>query len=80
MLKKALGYRVTESVIEYIIDESGEKKPVKEKKQTKYYPPDPQALKSYLDLVGKESGFEDMTDEELEAEKLRLIKELTVDS
>ena len=73
MLKKALGYTVTEKVVEYIIDENGNKKPTKEKRQTKYYPPDPSALKSYIELSGKECDIENMTDEELEKEKNRLM-------
>jgi len=76
MLKKALGYKVTESTTEYVVDKNGERKAVREKKQTKFYPPDPSALKSYLDLTGREGEFEGMSDEELEAELKRLLEEL----
>ncbi|MCL2631177.1 MAG: hypothetical protein FWD49_06655 [Firmicutes bacterium] len=75
MLKKAIGYEVTESTTEFTIDDKGVKKPVKEKYQTKVYPPDPSALKAYLTLTGS-SDIGGMTDEELEEEKNRLIAEL----
>ncbi len=48
---------------------------VKKKVTTKYNPPDSGALKTYLDLVGNQS-FEEMSDEELKREKLRLLQEL----
>jgi len=67
---------VTESTTEYVVDENGSRKAVREKKQTKFYPPDPQALKSYLDLTGRENDFDVMTDEQLEAELKRLISEI----
>lgn len=79
LLKKAVGYSVKENCVEYVIDEEGNKKPVREKCQTKYYPPDLSALKAYLEWKGGESGLESMTDEELEAEKQRLLEELKME-
>jgi hypothetical protein len=76
LLKKAMGYSVKENCVEYVIDEEGNKKPVREKCQTRYYPPDLSALKAYLDRNGGEGELEQMTDEELEAEKQRLLEEL----
>lgn len=79
LLKKAVGYSVKENCIEYVIDEEGNKKPVREKCQTKYYPPDLSALKAYLEWKGGEGDLENMTDEELEAEKQRLLEELNAE-
>lgn len=76
LLKKAKGYTVKESTVEYVIDEEGQKKPVKEKTQTKYIPPDLAALKSYLELCGGKNDLESMSDEELETERQRLLQEL----
>jgi len=77
LLKKAVGYSVKENCVEYVIDEEGNKKPVREKCQTKYYPPDLSALKAYLEWKGTDGALESMTDEELEAEKQRLLGELS---
>ncbi len=41
----------------------------------KYVPPDVSALKAYIELAG-EDDILTMSDEELEKEKLRLLKEL----
>lgn len=76
LLKKAVGYKVKENSLEYIIDEEGYRKPIKEKVQTKYYPPDISALKTYLEIKHAEDSLDDLTDEELEAEKQRLLAEL----
>lgn len=76
LLKKAMGYKVKENSLEYVIDEEGNRKPVRGKLQTKYYPPDVSALKTYLEIRDNTDELESMTDEELEAEKRRLINEL----
>lgn len=75
LLKKATGYNYDEITEEYVVDESGQAVLTKKKVTTKYYPPDSGALKTYLELVG-ESAIEDMTDEELQKEKARLLKQL----
>ncbi len=75
LLKKATGYTYDEVTEEYSVDESGMTVLVKKKVTTKYNPPDSGALKTYLDLVGNQS-FEEMSDEELKREKLRLLQEL----
>ena len=71
LYKKAVGYTATEKTLEY----SPEGDVVKKKVTSKHYPPDISALKTYLDLSTGE-GYESMTDEELEREKTRLLKEL----
>ena len=72
LYKKAVGYTVTEKTMEYSPD--GEV--VKRKVTSKHYPPDISALKAYLELISSEEDYESMTDEELEREKERLLKEL----
>ena len=76
LYKKAKGYSKKEKTAEFLIDEQGNRKLVKEKVQIKHYPPDNTALKSYLDYCGGKNKYEDMSDEELEAERLKLINEL----
>ena len=72
LYKKAVGYTVTEKTMEYSPD--GEV--VKKKVTSKHFPPDIAALKAYLELISSEEDYESMTDEELEREKQRLLKEL----
>ena len=71
LIKKALGYDATEVVEEYVGNDEGEVKLSKKKVTTKNVPPDMSALKILLDDSQKEVG--QMTDEELEKEKIRLI-------
>ncbi len=71
LIKKALGYDAKEVVEEYVSDEQGEVKLTKKKITKKNVPPDMTALKMLLDSQVKLS---DMTDEELEAEKQRLLQ------
>lgn len=71
LIKKALGYDATEVVEEYVGDEDGEVKLAKKKITKKNVPPDITALKI---LIDEEESVSDMTDEELETEKERLLK------
>ena len=71
LVKKALGYDAKEVVEEYVGGEEGDVKLSKKKITTKYVPPDMTALKILLDENQKQVG--DMTDEELEKEKNRLL-------
>ena len=72
LLKKAIGYTYDEVQEEYAVDENGDSVLVKKKIVKKYQPPDSIALKTYLEL-GLEKSYEDMSDEELQAEKSRLL-------
>ena len=72
LYKKAVGYTATEQTTEYSPD--GEV--VKRKVTSKHFPPDISALKAYLELISSGEDYESMTDEELEREKQRLLKEL----
>ncbi len=74
LLKKALGYTVTGTVEEYsTLDGALELQ--KKKITKKHIPPDMTALKLVLDK-NSEDSYDKMTDEELERERLRLLKEL----
>lgn len=74
LIKKALGYDATEVVEEYVSGEEGEIKLTKKKVTKKNVPPDLTAIKL---LMGEDSlALSEMTDEELEKEKERLLKML----
>ncbi|HCJ01983.1 MAG TPA: hypothetical protein DHV31_03715 [Clostridiales bacterium] len=72
LYKKAVGYTVTEKTTEY----SPEGEVIKRKVTSKHYPPDIEALKAYLELISSGEDYEKLSDEELESEKERLLKEL----
>ena len=71
LTKKAVGYETKEIVEEYQEDE-GVLKLTKKRITKKHVPPDTQAARIVLGSID-EKPVEDMTDEELEAERLRLI-------
>lgn len=71
VLKVALGYSLKEVTEEYGV-EDGELKLVKRKETLKDVPPDLKAAK----LLLEEDDYTAFTDEELEAEKKRLLKKL----
>jgi hypothetical protein len=72
LIKKALGYDATEVVEEYVSGDEGEIKLTKKKVTKKNVPPDITAIKL---LLGEDNlSVEEMSDEELEKEKERLIK------
>lgn len=75
ILKKALGYEVTETVEEYAIGEDGVKKLVKLKESKKHIPPDLSAARVVLDEMNRQN-IDKMTDSELALEKQRLLKEI----
>ncbi len=75
LLKKAIGYTYDEVQEEYTVTESGDSILTKKKIVKKYCPPDSAALKTYLEL-SPEKSYTDMSDEELEQEKIRLLEEL----
>ena len=73
LLKVALGFQVAEVTEEYS-EVDGELKLTKRKKTKKDVPPDLKAVQ--LLLSGERTEYGEWTDEELEEEKARLIKEL----
>ena len=72
LYKKALGYK-TEEVQEEFVNDEGKLELVKRKISTKHVPPDISAAKIYLEIT-ENNSLNDMTDDELEAEKTRLLK------
>ncbi len=75
LIKKALGYDATEVIEEYSGGDEGEIKLLKKKVTIKNVPPDMTALKILLDEKQKDVAL--LTDEELEQEKIRLLKLLS---
>ena len=71
IMKVALGFSVGEVTEEYGV-EDGELKLVKRKETKKDIPPDLKAVKLLMD----EKDYSLLSDEELEAEKQRLLKRL----
>lgn len=72
LLKKAKGYSYKEKTDEYNVVE-GKKVLIKSRVVTKRALPDLSAIKVLLELDDGTVNFADMTDEQLRAEKLRLI-------
>ena len=73
LIKKALGYDAKEVVEEYAQSDQGEVRLTKRKVTTKSVPPDVSALKILIEGEGLKPVSQ-MTDEELEREKQRLLK------
>lgn len=69
LIKRALGYNVKE-VVEEFVNEEGQVRLSKKKVTTKNVPPDITALKI---LIEENGSITDMTDEELENERIRLL-------
>ncbi len=75
LLKKALGYDHDEVVEEYVVDEEGAVKLSKKKVTTKHFSPDIPAAKILLEEFNQTTNvYEKMTDDELQKEKMKLIK------
>ena len=76
LIKRALGYDADEVVEEYSFDEEGTAKLCKKKVTKKHYAPDISAMKILIERYGnlRREEIELMTDEELKAERNRLIK------
>ena len=71
LIKKAIGFNSTEVTEEYAVDDSGEIKLTKKKVTKKNVPPDMTAIKILIDDV---TPIGEMTDEQLEKEKQRLLE------
>ena len=80
LLKKAKGYLSKEKTEEFTFVD-GERVAVKQRITTKRVPPDVSAIKALLEMPDGEIPIAEMTDEQLQSEKLRLIRLLeAVDS
>lgn len=77
LLKKAKGYAYREKTDEYVVVD-GVKQLVKSKVVTKRAQPDVNALKALITLTEDNVDVTKMTDEQLQVEKLRLIRLLNV--
>ncbi len=75
LLKVALGYRIEEVTEEYDAKD-GELRLVKRKETKKDVPPDLKAAK----LLFEEQDYSSLSDEELERERLRLLKLMAEDA
>ena len=73
LYKKGIGYKTEEIVEEYASEEKGGEL-LKRKVTVKNVPPDVVALKAYLDISKQANEFNNLSDSELLAEKLRLLK------
>ncbi len=76
LIKKAMGFSHNEVVEEYVISEEGDVKLSKRKITKKFSPPDIPAVKILLEEFEEKFDFENMTEEELEKEKQKLLEEL----
>ena len=77
LLKKAIGYDCDEIIEEYVIDDEGNAKLSKKKITKKHISPDIPAAKILLEQYANEnldSKFENMTDEQLKQENIKLLK------
>lgn len=72
LLKKAKGYTYKEKTKEYNVSD-GEAALVKRKIATKHMHPDVAAVKALLQISQDEVDVSQMTDEQLQVEKLRLL-------
>ena len=73
LIKKAIGFDCVETIEEFSESE-GEMRLLKRKVTTKVVPPDVSAAKLLMEMQTEEKDVADMTDEELEKERIRLIK------
>ena len=73
LIKKALGYDAVEVVEEYVSGDEGEIKLTKKKVTKKNVPPDITAIKILIEDNASKSVLE-LSDQELESEKQRLLK------
>lgn len=78
IIKRAKGYRYKEIQEEYAYEEGGKPVLTKRKVASKYCPPDANALKVYMGITMGEE-VRDMSDEELERERDRLIAKFALE-
>lgn len=73
LYKKAIGYDCDEEVFEYVVTD-GENKLIRKKVTRKHVPPDIPSAKLLLERISTGESFSDLSDEDLEKEKQRLLK------
>ncbi len=76
LMKKAIGYDADEQICEFAVDENGQEVLSKKKVTKKHFAPDLSAIKLVLEKYHEqlEQTYSKMTDEELLAEKNRLLQ------
>ena len=76
LMRRALGYKVSEVVEEFSIDEKGAQKLSKRKITKKHFAPDITALKLLIEKYYPNTDLDisDMTDEELLEERERILQ------
>ena len=77
LIKSAVGFETNDVVEEFGVDESGQLKLLKRKITKKTFPPNISALKTLAEFSLKENEFSELSFEELEHEKIRLLKMLS---
>ena len=80
LLKRAVGFNATEVTEEYSGGDDGEMRMIKRKVVSKNVPPDVSAAKLLYELDSGLGNLKDLTDEELEMEKQRLLELLKQDA
>lgn len=81
-IKKTItGLKLTETTTEYAVDEeTGKLKMVKQKVQEKTIPPNTDLIKLiFQQMTESKTNYDELSDEQLEKEKQRLLKELKDD-
>lgn len=73
--KRAKGYSFSEVQEEYSVSDDGQMSLTKRKVSEKYCPPDTAALKTYMEIC-RDEELSQMSDEQLEKEKRRLLRQL----
>ncbi|MBR2337263.1 MAG: hypothetical protein IKA61_04910 [Clostridia bacterium] len=73
LVKKAIGFDTVETVEEFS-ETDGEIRLLKRKVTTKSVPPDVSAVKLLMEMQSDERDIADLTDDELEKERVRLMK------
>lgn len=78
LVKKALGFDLEEIVEEYVIDKENENNLILNKRKVikKHIPPDMTAVKTLMQLEKNKKSLFHLTDEELQEEKMKLLKQL----
>lgn len=77
LLKKAMGYKIKETTDEFVVIDD-EVKLTKRKVNVKYYPPDLNAIELLLQKNNDYNNLKTLSNEQLEEEKLKLIKKLNL--
>jgi len=73
LYKRATGFETVDESLEYVAGDDDELKLSKKKISKKFVAPDISAAKALIEIYASDNGLEHLSDDELEAERLRLI-------